>query len=161
MSSTQLWFLQELDEIISTNQKKFGIGKNSWYNLLFTSVHIFVAEKYIQREAILQKMKSIYDEEQPSKMGFQLPSKRKQENTLEFGLLREENVEKMRPIRNENQKLNNQLDILRSFLIFLYSIDPRDKIFEDNHLEELETLFEEWLFESTEQLTGSTVKQQQ
>jgi hypothetical protein len=140
-----LWFLQQLEEIILSNKDKFGSGKNSWYNLLFTSLHIFIAQKYIERETILQKMKSIYDEEQqPSKIGFKLPSRKKQENTLEFGLFRPENVEKLRPIRQENQKLNQEIEILKSFVIFLYNINPRDEIFEEEKFPDLETAFEEW-----------------
>ena len=147
MNTIQLWFLQDLEEIIIGNKKDFGKGKNSWYNLLLASVHTFIAGKFLEREKILQDMKAIYDEEEPvaSKIGFVLPSKKKQHNTLEFGLQRKENVEKMRPIRQQNQKLNDQLAILRGFAIFIYSIDPKSKVFDEKHFEDLLGLFQQWL----------------
>ncbi len=148
--SAKLWFLQDIEAIMAQNQEKFGTGKNSWYNLLFTSVHIFIAGKYLQREAILQEMQVIYESEKPKEshepmpVGFVLPSKKKKEGKLEFGLINPENVEKLRPIRAQNDKLNEQLFILQDFLTFLYGIDPRSQIFEEQFLSQLEALFEQW-----------------
>ncbi len=144
--SSKLWFLQDLEEVISANKKDFGTGKNSWYNLLFTSVHIFIAQKFVEREKILKDMKSIYDEEKPigNPIGFVLPSKKKRAGTLEFGLLKKDNVKKMQPIRETNKKLNEQLFILQNFLAFIYGINPKSDIFQDKYFSQLEATFEKW-----------------
>ena len=148
--SAKLWFLQDLEDIMKENEENFGMGKNSWYNKLFSSVHIFFAGKYLERESILQEMQTIYESENPKKnpdettIGFVLPSKKKKEGTLEFGLIKKENVEKMRPIRSKNDKLNEELFILRDFLMFLYRIDPHSQIFEEKYFSKLKEFFEDW-----------------
>lgn len=147
--STKLWFLQDLEDIMKENEENFGMGKNSWYNKLFASVHIFFAGKYLERESILQEMQIIYESENTKNqdettIGFVLPSKKQKEGTLEFGLIKKENVLKMRPIREKNQKLNEQLIILQDFMGFLYSIDPRSEIFEEQYFSKLKGLFEQW-----------------
>ncbi|MFZ2911967.1 MAG: hypothetical protein WAZ75_02695 [Candidatus Absconditicoccaceae bacterium] len=148
--SAKLWFLQNIEDIMEQNNEKFGIGKNSWYNKLFMSVHLFIAGKYFQREGILQEMELIYKSDTPPEIheskpiGFILPSKKKKEGKLEFGLTNPENVEKLRPIRSRNDKLNEELFILQDFLMFLYSIDPRSQIFEEQYLSQLESMFEQW-----------------
>lgn len=148
--SAQLWFLQDIEDIMEQNRKKFGTGKNSYYNMLFMSVHIFIAGKYLEREDVLQEMQAIYELENPKEshepypIGFVLPSKKIKEGKLEFGLINPDNVEKLRPIRSKNDKLNEELFILQDFLMFLYSIDPRSQIFEEQYLSELESMFEQW-----------------
>lgn len=147
--SAKLWFLQDIEDIMEENQEKFGTGKNSFYNKLLMSVHIFIAGKYLQREAILQEMQLIYESENPKEthepalIGFTLPSKKKKEGKLEFGLINSENIEKMRPIRTKNDKLNEEIFILQDFIAFLYGIDPRSEIFEEQYLSQLQALFEE------------------
>ncbi|MEI6671860.1 MAG: hypothetical protein WCL02_00390 [bacterium] len=145
--SAKLWFLGDLEEIIDVHKEKFGTGENSWYNLFFFSLHVFIAEKYIEREKILNDMKAIYDEEKPivNPIGFTLPSKKQQDGTLEFGLLKDENVKKMHPIREKNHKLNEEIIILQDFMRFVYSIDPKkSNVFQEKFLSQLENLFEKW-----------------
>lgn len=145
--SAKLWFLGDLEEIIDVQKENFGTGENSWYNLFFFSLHLFIAGKYIEREKILNGMKAIYDEEKPiaNPIGFTLPSKKQQNGTLEFGLLKDENVKKMRPIREKNHKLNEELIILQDFMRFVYSIDPKkSNVFQEKFLSQLENLFEKW-----------------
>jgi len=148
--SAKLWFLQNIGDMMEQNRDEFGTGKNSWYNLLFMSTHLFIASKYLEREAILEEMQTIYESENPKKnpdetpIGFVLPSKKKKEGKLEFGLSNSENVEKMRPIRAKNDKLNEEIFILQDFFMFLYGIDPRSEVFEEQYLSQLESLFEQW-----------------
>lgn len=148
--SAKLWFLEDIDDIIEQNKENFVTGKNSWYNLLFASVHAFFAGKYLERETILHEMQTIYESDNPKEnldetaIGFVLPSKKKKEGTLEFGLIKRENVEKMHPIRSKNDKLNEELFILRDFINFLYRIDPDSKIFEEKYFSKLKEFFEDW-----------------
>jgi len=147
--STKLWFLQDLEEIIIANRQSFGIGPNSWQNLLFFSIHAFFANKYLERECILQQMQEIYDQEKPTKnkIGFVLPSKRATTDTLEFGLNDPANVVKMRPIRSQNERINEQLTILGYFLNFVYSVDPKSEIMQEQYFEFLCEAFNAWFKE--------------
>lgn len=162
--SSKLWFLQDIEDIMEENQDKFGTGKNSYYNKLLMSVHIFIAGKYLQREAILQEMEAIYESENPKEshevqaIGFVLPSKKKKEGKNEFGLINPENVDKMRPIRSRNDRLNEEIFILQDFLNFLYSIDPRSQIFEEQFLSQLESVFEQW-WEEQMQLRAKAIEE--
>ena len=91
-------------------------------------------------------MKAIYDDEKPvsNPIGFVLPSKKKRTGTLEFGLLKKDNVKKMRPIREDNKKLNEQIFILQNFLAFIYSINPKSDVFQEKYFSQLEAAFEKW-----------------
>ena len=158
--SSKLWFLQDLEEVIGEHKEFFGTSKNSWYNRLFTSIHFFCAQKFLEREELLKDMMAIYDNEKPAgnALGFVLPSKKQQLGALEFNLLNQENVEKMRPLREQNQKLNEQLIILQDFLAFLYSIDPKEEILQEQYFPQLEGLFEKWW---EEQLALQTKKSEE
>ena len=144
--SSKLWFLHDLEEVIEQNKEKFDTGKNSWYNLLLMSVHIFIAGKFLDREGYFQEMKAIHDEDKPisNHIGFVLPSKNPQEGTLEFGLLKEGSVKKMRPISEKNQKNNEELAVLQNFLMFIYSINPKEEIFQEQFFSQLEAMFGKW-----------------
>ncbi len=146
---TKLWFLQDLEEIIAANRSNFGSGPNSWQNLLFFAIHAFFTQKYSQRELILNQMQEIYDQEEPaqSRIGFVLPSKRAKPDTLEFGLIDPANVIKMRPIRYQNARINEQLIILRYLMTFVYSIDPKSEIMQECYFEELQQVFSDWFQE--------------
>ncbi|MCF7835172.1 hypothetical protein K9M48_03915 [Candidatus Gracilibacteria bacterium] len=156
--SAKLWFLQDLEEIIQDNRSKFGTSKNSWYNALFSCLHAFIASKYAQREEILKEMMDIYDQDNPPEdkhLGFYLPSSKPKEGTLEFGLFKAENVEKMRPIRARNNRINEEILILINFLAFLQSIDPKSEILEEQYFLDLESIFDDWW---TEQVKLQTQK---